>query len=55
MKKKNLKALPKELVKPSEVEFNSTGESVEFLCREYGCGTDCRINGSIDEEIDILF
>ncbi|PRX56383.1 hypothetical protein [Flagellimonas meridianipacifica] len=55
MKNKKLKALPKELVKPTEIDLNTSGDSVEFLCREFGSGTTCRINGAIDEESDILF
>ena len=55
--KKNLKKqiLPKELVKPSKIDEKAKGGSVEFLCNEYGAGTDCRINRAIDEADDILF
>ena len=56
MKTKNKKkSFPKELVKPSTMDYKLQGEAVEFLCREYGSGTDCRINGAIDESEDILF
>ena len=50
---KNL--FPKELVKPSGLDQKTKSEAVEFLCREYGAGTDCRINKAIDESDDILF
>ena len=55
MKKERKSFLPKELVKPSEVDKSAKGGSIEFLCDEYGAGQDCRINRAIDEADDILF
>ncbi|PRX56384.1 hypothetical protein [Flagellimonas meridianipacifica] len=54
-KERQIPKLPKELIKPSEIDTEAKGGAVEFLCNEFGNGTTCRINRGIDEADDILF
>ncbi|PRX56382.1 hypothetical protein [Flagellimonas meridianipacifica] len=54
-KRKKLKSLPKELIKPEKTDTFFTTQMVEFMCRENDHATTCRVNYGMNEENDILF
>jgi len=45
-----------ELVKPIDIQSEEQFFEVQSLCGEFGNGIECKgVNGSIDEEDDLLF